>query len=392
MDAIRYGMLGGATGGFIGSVHRMAMRLDGDYELVCGCFSRDADRSSQTAADLRLNKRRVYPDYASMIAGEAALPPSERMQLLVIVTPNDHHYAPAAAAGKAGFHVACEKPMTLSSSEARDLQRIYAASGKAFMVTHTYAGYPMVREARALVRAGKLGVIRKVAIEYPQGWLSQPIETQTPVWRLQPEHAGIACAMADIGTHAAHLLNFITGLRIEELSGDLNAFGEDRLLDDDGSALLRMERGVRGFLSASQIATGDENELQFRISGTLASIRWLQSEPNSLYFLPLDGPMQVLRSGNSYLSEAARRHCRLPAGHPEGYIEAFANLYRNLAFDIRYRDGLAPAFDDTLYDYPGIDDGLAGMEFVEAVVQSSAGNASWQSPSPNRDPLQETDR
>jgi predicted dehydrogenase len=377
MKKIRYGMLGGASDAFFGAVHRMAMQLDGHYEPVCGCFSRNMDKSKTTGEQLNLDPKRIYANVESMIEAESALPESERMQLLVIVTPNDQHFGPAMQALKAGFHVSCDKPVTMTSEEAIQLKNQVEASGKSFLLTHTYAGYPMIRESRELIREGKLGKIRRATIEYPQGWLSASIEKENPIWRLDPKRSGIVCCMGDIGTHAAHMLNFVTGKKIESLAAELNSFGDGRVLDDDGSMIIRMEDGIRGFLAASQIATGDENELRFKISGTKATIEWLQSEPNTLWFKPLEGPIQKLKAGTGYLSEAAKTHCRLPAGHPEGFIEALGNLYRNLALDIRFREGITTSYDAKMYDYPGIDDGIMGMKFIEATVASSRANAGW---------------
>lgn len=374
---IRYGMLGGASDAFIGAVHRMAMRLDGFYQPVCGCFSRNVDKSRQTGEELGLQASRVYADMESMIAGELALPEEERMQLLVVVTPNDQHYGPSKLALENGFHVACDKPLCMDLAEAEELCELVEKHKRKFLVTHTYAGYPMIREARQWARSGKLGQIRRVGVEYPQGWLSDSIEKQSSIWRLDPKRAGASCSMGDIGTHAVHLLHFVSGKNVESIASDLNKFGPGRVLDDDGSMLVRLEDGVRGFISASQIATAEENDLRIQINGTKATLEWCHADPNTLWFKPLEGPVQKWRAGHPYLSKAAQSHIRLPAGHPEGFIEAFANLYRNLALDILKHEHKDKRFNSDLHHYPNVYDGRFGMAFLEAVVASDQMNAAW---------------
>ena len=376
---IRMGMVGGGRNAFIGEVHRMAARLDGRIELVCGAFSSDAKRSRASGRDLLLPADRVYAGYAEMFAAEAKRPEADRMDFVSIVTPNHLHAPVAAAALKHGFHVMCDKPMTLNVQEARDLVRRVKKAGLLFGLTHNYTGYPMVKEARHRVRAGALGAIRKVMVEYPQGWLATRLEAggqKQADWRTDPARAGASCCMGDIGTHAENLAEYVTGLRIEALAADLSSFVKGRTLDDDGSVLLRFRGGARGVLSASQVSVGEENGLRLRVYGEKGGLDWRQEEPNSLVLLSVDQPRRVLRAGagDANLCDAAQAACRLPPGHPEGFIEAFANLYRAFAeaLDARLR-GEVPA----VVDVPSVEDGLRGMQFIEAVVKSAAGNAKW---------------
>ena len=374
------GMIGGSKDAFIGNVHRMAAALDGKVELVCGAFSSDAQRSKDTGQMLGLEPSRVYASYEEMMLGEKQLPESKRMQFVSIVTPNHLHFKPAMLALEHGFHVLCEKPLAFSLQEAQTLAKATRNSGLLFGLTHNYTGYPMVKEARHLIKAGALGQIRKIIAEYPQGWLSAPIEQEgqkQASWRTNPQQAGLSCCVGDIGTHAENLAEYITGLRITELCADVSTFVEGRLLDDDANILLRFENGAKGVIIASQIANGDENELRIRVYGVQGSIEWLQSDPNSLVFKQNDKPMQILRTGgnHSYLSAQARAHTRLPAGHPEGYLESMANLYRNFAEAImRYKQGEIP---DPMFDFPTIDDGVRGMKFIETAIASGKDNAKW---------------
>lgn len=381
---IRMGMIGGGQGAFIGAVHRIAANMDGLIELVCGCFSSNSENSKQTGASLFLNPDRVYSSYQEMIAREKALPEGERMDFVAIVTPNHVHFEPAKLALESGFHVVVEKPMTFSLEEAQALQNIVEQSGNLLCLTHTYSGYPMVKQARALVRKGTLGKIRKVVVQYPQGWLSRFSESdgnKQASWRTNPSTSGKSGAMGDIGTHAAHLAEYITGLRITEICADLNTFVDGRLLDDDGNVLLKFENGAKGVLIASQISAGEENALQIAIYGEEAGLIWEQEDPNNLVIKPLDQPKYVIRTGNAYqspyaLDELAVQNTRLPSGHPEGMIEAFANIYRNFALGIQAKlENRMPS--DLEADYPKVEDGVRGMAFIDAVVASAQSNEKW---------------
>ncbi len=376
---IRMGMVGGGQGSAIGKVHRMAAALDGQIELVCGAFSSDPRRSKASGAELYLPADRVYDSYTEMFERERRRPEGDRMDFVVIVTPNHLHYAPAAAALKAGFHVMCDKPMTFSLAEARKLKTLVDRTGLLFGLTHNYTGYPMVKEARELARGGKLGAIRKIVVEYPQGWLHELIEAtgqKQAAWRTDPARSGAAGCMGDIGTHAESLAEYITGLRIDSLCAELTTFVKGRKLDDDGNVLIRYQGGARGILHASQIAIDEENGLNIRIWGEKGGLQWRQEEPNTLILKRPDGPRQLIRSGQGYLSRRARRACRLPAGHPEGFIEAFANLYCNYAEALGARlAGRKP--DPLALDFPTVDDGVRGMAFIEAVVKSARAGAKW---------------
>ncbi|WP_018344525.1 Gfo/Idh/MocA family protein [Cytophaga aurantiaca] len=378
---IRMGMIGGSLDGFIGSVHRMAAALDGTIELVCGAFSSNAKRSIETGNALDLPEDRIYVSFEEMIAKEAQLPADLRMQFVSIVTPNHLHAQPAALALKHGFHVLCEKPLAFSFEEAKKIGEHVKRTGLLFGVTHTYTGYPMVKEAKDLIAKGKLGKIRKVIVEYPQGWLSDPIENdgqKQASWRTNPAQAGISCCVGDIGTHAENLVEYITDLKITELSADVSSVVAGRTLDDDANVLLRFNNGAKGILIASQIANGEENELKIRVYGEHGGLKWLQSEPNTLIVKQNDQPTQLRRAGanHSYLSEHARLHCRIPAGHPEGYIEAMANLYRNFAASIHAFENKTSS--NPLLDYPTIEDGIRGMQFIETVIASGKENAAWK--------------
>ncbi|GAA5493918.1 Predicted dehydrogenase [Rubritalea squalenifaciens DSM 18772] len=379
MEKIRMGMIGGGRGAFIGAVHRIAAAIDQQIELVCGAFSSDPQRSKDSGADLGLSPDRCYGTYAEMMEKENALPADQRMQFVAIVTPNHVHFPAAKAALEAGFHVLCDKPATLNLQEAKELKPIIEKSGKLFGLTHTYTGYPMVKQARHLVANGHLGDIRKVVVEYPQGWLAEAIESEDQkqaAWRTDPSKSGAAGAMGDIGTHAENLAEVISGLHIDELAADLTAFVPGRRLDDDGNVLLRFEGGAKGVLHASQIAVGEENNLAIRVWGTKAGLEWHQNEPNSLYVKYNDRPTEIYRTGQGYLCEAAQAGTRTPPAHPEGYLEAFANLYLNFSNHIRAIEaGETPS--EVAKDYPTIDDGIRGMAFIEAVVASSAKNAAW---------------
>lgn len=376
---IRMGMVGGGQGAFIGAVHRIAARLDGQIELVCGAFSSDPERSRASGEELFLPAARCYADYATMMAREKELPAGERMEFVAIVTPNHVHFPVAKAALEAGFHVLSDKPATFNLAEARELSELVKKTGLLYGLTHNYTGYPMVKQAREMVRAGELGAIRKIVVEYPQGWLATPLEQtgqKQAAWRTDPKRSGAAGCIGDIGTHAENLAEYITGLRIKELAADLTRFVPGRLLDDDGNVLLRFEGGAKGVLHASQISVGCENSLNIRVYGELGGLEWHQEEPNTLLVHRLNAPTQIYRPGNGYLTDAAAAHTRIPAGHPEGYLEGFANIYRNFAAHIAALSaGEKPPAYAT--DYPTIEDGVRGMAFIEAVVRSAENNAAW---------------
>ncbi|MFK8048078.1 MAG: Gfo/Idh/MocA family protein [Halioglobus sp.] len=378
MAKVRMGMVGGGEGAFIGAVHRMAAGIDGEIELVCGAFSSDPARAKRSGLALHLPKERVYSDYLSMIREEAALPADERMQFVAIVTPNHMHFPVAKAALQAGFHVMSDKPATLSLDEALQLRSVVDETDLLYGLTHTYTGYPLVKEARAQVLAGALGEIRKIVVEYPQGWLaeSQEADNKQAAWRLDPAQAGISSCIGDIGVHAANLAEYISGLSISELCADLSAFVPGRELDDDGSILLRFDSGAKGVLLSSQISVGEENGLSIRVYGDRGALEWHQQEPNTLLLKWPDRPEQKLRTGGDYLSDLAKANTRTPMGHPEGYLEAFANVYMAFVGQIRARErGELP--DARARDCPGITEAVRGMTFIELAVSASASDVKW---------------
>ncbi len=377
---LRMGMVGGGRGAFIGAVHRMAANLDGKIELVAGAFSSDPEKSRLSGEDFFLHPERVYASYQEMASAEAALPLGERIDFVSIVARNDLHFPVAKAFLDAGIHVVCEKPMAFSLEEAKELKKIVDRSGLVFALTHNYTGYPMVKEARAMVKAGKLGRILKVVAEYPQGYAITALKDETisqiANWRMDPNTSGVSNCMGDIGSHAENLARYITGLELQEVAADLSTFIPGRLLDDDGSMLVRYEGGARGVLYASQISTGDENNLNIRVYGTEASIEWHQEYPNELIVKFAEEPRQIWRRGNSYNGPEAAKNTRIPFGHPEGFIEAFANIYVAAAEAIS--DCLAGNYPRPEgYDFPTVDDGVEGMAFIEASVASSKANAAW---------------
>jgi len=377
---LRMGMVGGGRGAFIGAVHRMAANLDGKIELVAGCFSSDPEKSKLSGQDFFLDPSRVYSSYKEMAQAEGSLPLGERIDFVTIVARNDLHYPVAKAFLEAGIHIVCEKPLAFSLAEAKELKKLVDQSGLVFALTHNYTGYPMVKEARAMVKAGKLGRILKIVAEYPQGYavgaLKEQVNATISNWRMDPSVAGISNCIGDIGSHAENLARYITGLELEEIAADLNTFIPGRPLDDDGSMLVRYEGGARGVLYASQISTGDENNLNIRVYGTDASLEWHQEHPNELTVKFADAPRQIWRRGNSYNGAEATANTRLPFGHPEAFIEAFANIY--LAAAEAIADSLAGTYPRAEgYDFPTIDDGVEGMAFIEAAVKSSKANAAW---------------
>ena len=378
---IRYGMVGGGRGAFIGAVHRIAAAMDQQVELVCGAFSSDPARSKASGADFFLPADRCYGTFEEMIKAEAKLPLGERMDFISIVTPNHMHFPPAKMALEHGFHVLSDKPATFSLAQAKKLAEIVKKTGLLYGLTHNYTGYPLVKQAREMVASGVLGKIRKVVVEYPQGWLATRLEAsdqKQAAWRTDPKRSGAAGCIGDIGTHAENLAEYITGLQISELAADITTFVKGRKLDDDGNVLLRFKGGAKGVLHASQISVGEENNLNIRVYGEKGGLEWHQNEPNTLLVKWLDQPMQVYRTANGYLGKAALAAGRTPPAHPEGYLEAFANIYRNFATTIRARlDGKKLAKGDLALDYPKIEDGIRGMAFIEAVVASSKKNAAW---------------
>ena len=376
---IRIGMVGGGRGAFIGGVHRMAAALDGQIELVCGAFSSNAEKSKASGEDFYLDPTRVYGSYTDMIKSEAALPADIRMDAVSIVTPNHVHFGPAKMALEHGFHVICDKPLCFSMEEALELQSLVEQTGLIFALTHNYTGYPMVKQAREMIRHGELGNIRKVVVAYPQGWLSTKLEStdqKQAAWRTDPTKSGKAGAMGDIGTHAENLAEYITGLHISELCADISTIVDGRQLDDDGNVLLRFSNGARGILYASQISAGEENDLHIKLYGEKGGLEWYQMHPNTLTVKWLDKPMEVRRTGVGPLYPLAEAHTRIPAGHPEGYLEAFANIYRNVAKCIQAR--LAGTEVDDIYtDFPTVADGVRGMIFIDKVIESGSSDQKW---------------
>ena len=373
------GMVGGGIGSFIGAIHRNAAFLDNCIELVCGSFSSDYQNSIQTGKNLFLDSSRIYKTYDEMIDKESNLDSSKRMDIVSIVTPNHIHFDPAYKALDNGFPVIIDKPMTYDSEQAKNLVDKVNETGIPFAVTHTYTGYPMVKEAKSIIKSGKIGKIRKVAVEYPQGWLTTNLEStdnKQASWRTDPGKSGKAGSMGDIGTHAANMVEYVTGKKIIKLLSKVNVFVEGRLLEDDGNVLITLEDGIEGNLMTSQIATGEENDLKIRVWGDSGGIEWKHSSPNTL-LLKLNGrPNQIYRAGvnNSYLSDFTLANCRTPSGHPEGFIEAFANIYRNFSYSVKnYKNNKK---DDPIYDYPTVEEGYRGMRFIDAVIDSSK-NSKW---------------
>jgi len=375
---LRYAMVGGGRGAFIGIVHRQAMALDGQMQIVSAALSSLPDKALASGRDIGLPDARNHASWQALLADEVKRPPDERIDFVSIVTPNDLHYPVAKAFTEAGIHVVCDKPLVHTSAQAQDLLQATARAGTVFGVTHNYTGYPMVREARAMVKAGALGTIHKVIVEYHQGWLAPQLQTgdTTGAWRTDPARSGPGGALADVGTHAENLLSTVTGLTIDSLCADLTAFIPGRRLDDDGSVLLRFTSGARGVLMASQVETGCENDIRLRVFGSLGSLDWRQEEPNQLVHSPVDGPRRTLTRGSPWLSLSAKNATRLPPGHPEAFIEAFANIYLGVAADIRARQAGTVA-DPLLADYPTLADGARGVRFIEKVLASAASDSKW---------------
>ncbi len=376
---LRMGMVGGGKDAFIGSIHRLAANMDGLIEVVAGALSINPEIAKESGKALFLAEDRTYLTYEEMIEKESKLPADKRIDFVTIVTPNFAHFAPAMLALEKGFHVVIEKPITFTLDEARQLKKKVEETGLILCLTHTYSGYPMVRQARAMVREGALGKIRKIVVEYPQGWLSKLSEREgnaQAAWRTDPKKSGKAGSMGDIGTHAAHLAEFISGLKITQLCADLNILVQGRALDDDGNVLLKFDNGAAGVLIASQVAAGEENALRIKIYGEHGGLEWAQMEPNTLLVKWLDKPTQILRAGtNGFLHPDAIFNFRTPAGHPEGYLEAFANLYRNFALALSARVDGTPA--PKVVDFPTVEDGIRGMAFIDNVVKSGQSKEKW---------------
>jgi predicted dehydrogenase len=369
---LKMGMVGGGKDAFIGAIHRRAALMDGQIELACGCFNRNSAKSLVSGKHLYLPDHRIYGSYKEMFEREAQLSEGERMDFVSVVTPNVAHFEPAWMALDNGYHVVVDKPLTYTLEEAYKLKKKVEETGLILAVTYTYSGYPAVKEARERVRRGDLGTIRKIYVEYPQGWLADRTEdtgNKQASWRTDPDQAGKSNCMGDIGTHCLHLAEYITSLKATEICADLHAFVPGRQLDDDGAALLRFDNGARGVLMASQIAVGEENALKIRVYGEKGGMEWVQQEPNSLILKWNDRPLEIVRTGLGYMSDMAKHNTRTPAGHPEGYIEAFANIYRNFAMTVGARTEGGQAKPEWL-DFPGIDDGVHGMQFIEAIVAS----------------------
>lgn len=381
---LRMGMIGGGPGAFIGAVHRIAANMDSEIELVCGAFSSDPEKSEQTGRQLSLPPERIYGSYKEMIRTENSLPLNERMDFVSIVTPNHVHFEPAKLALENGFHVVLDKPLAFDLEEAKKLQEIAKKSQLFFCLTHTYTGYPMIKEARQQVLSGKFGKIRKVYVEYPQGWLSNFLEhadTSThsfkqAAWRTDPSRSGIAGGMGDIGTHAFNLAEYVSGLTVTKICADINTIVEGRLLDDDGTVLLKFDNGASGFLFATQIAAGEENNVKVRVYGEKGGLVWQQEDANSLVVKWFDKPAEVYRAGTTYLGSYAKHNTRTPSGHPEGYLEAFANLYRNFALCVKAKLGGTEPESEWL-DFPGVEEGVRGMVFVEKVIESGKSDTKW---------------
>ncbi|CAL1521650.1 Gfo/Idh/MocA family oxidoreductase [Chitinophaga sp. MM2321] len=378
---LRMGMIGGGKDAFIGAIHRIAANMDGLIELAAGALSINNEIAIESGKMLFLDPERTYIDFKTMLTKEAAMPADKRLDFVTIVTPNFAHFEPAMMALDLGFNVVVEKPITFSLEEAKQLQAKVEATGLTLLLTHTYTGYPMVKQARQMVKDGALGKIRKIWVEYPQGWLSKLSEREgnaQAAWRTDPKKSGKSGSMGDIGTHAANLAEYISGAKIEKLCADLNILVPGRALDDDGSVLLRFDNGAAGVLMASQVAAGEENALKIRLYGEKGGLEWAQHEPNTLLVKWLDKPAEIYRAGANYGSQSSymTHNTRTPGGHPEGYLEAFGNLYRNFAQTLSAKiDGVQPSPESL--DFPGVEDGVRGMAFIDNVVRSSQSDVKW---------------
>lgn len=376
------GMIGGGAGAFIGVVHRMAASLDGQIELVCGSFSSDPENSKKTGEELFLDPQRVYATYQEMLSAEASLPEDVRMDFVSIVTPNHLHFEPATLAMQQGFAVVLDKPLCISLEEALQLRSVISEAKLPFALTHVYTGYPMVKQARVMIAAGELGAIRKVMVEYPQGWLAEPLETQEgqkqATWKTDPSKAGQSGCFGDIGIHVTNLAETVTGLKITEVLAETKSIVPGRVLEDDVNVLFHMDNGATGSLGATQIAAGEENDLRIRVYGELGGLDWCHRDPSTLQVKMHGRPCQRYRAGcdNSYLHPNVSRLCRTPSGHPEGFIEAFANIYRNFA-SVLSSHLFDTEIEDYEADFPGIEDGVRGMALIEAVIHSATSGSVW---------------
>jgi predicted dehydrogenase len=376
---IRLGMVGGGPDAFIGAVHRKAAALDGLFDLVCGAFSRSYEKSKETGEALHLDSDRIYESYDQKFEEELKSPDSERIGAVSIVTPNHVHFDPAKKALENGFHVIIDKPIAFTLDEAKELEELTKSTGCVLALTHTYTGYPMIKEAKQRIADGQVGELRKIYVEYPQGWLATALESEgnkQASWRTDPEKSGAGGAIGDIGTHAANLAEYVSGLEITQLCADVRTTVKGRLLDDDSSALLKFGGDVSGVLMATQIATGEENDLKIRIYGSKGGFEWTHTDPNTLLYKPHEEPVQILRAGTGYLSDLAQKNTRLPAGHPEGYLEAFANIYMEFATAVNdHQNGSYKSSDD--YDFPDAAEGVRGMAFVTNMIKSSNSDKKW---------------
>ncbi len=378
-NTLRLGLVGGGIGAFIGNIHRIAARMDGYYEIVCGNLSSDAAKSKESGAAIGIAPERVYSSYQEMFEKELLLPEHERMQVVSIVTPNHVHFEPTKLALEKGFHVVLDKPMTFNVQEALALEEVLRNSKAKFCLTHVYTGYPMVKQAKALIAKGAIGKVRKIYVSYLQGWLYNFLESENQKqasWRTDPTKSGIAGAMGDIGTHAFNLAEYISGLEVTALSAFINIVVDGRKLDDDGATHLQFNNGATGLLVATQVATGAENNITIKVYGDKGSIEWQQEDNNSLKVNWPDKPAEIYRAGTGYLEPLAQANCRTPAGHPEGYLEAFANLYKNVAGHITADMHQETPKPEHL-DYPGIKEGVRGMQFIDAVIKSGKSTEKW---------------
>lgn len=377
---LKLGMIGGGKDAFIGAVHRLAMNMDGQIELVAGALSVNPEVAVASGKDLYLEESRIYTDYTVMLEKEAAMPADKRIDLISIVTPNFVHFEPAMMALDKGFNVIIEKPITFTLEQAKQIKEKLAATGLSLMLCHTYTGYPMVKQAKLIVQSGALGKIRKVLVEYPQGWLSTFLEGTGQAqasWRTDPKKSGKAGCMGDIGTHAFNMAEYVTGLQVTQICSNLNIVVEGRMLDDDGAAFLKFNNGATGVLMATQIAAGEENNIKIRVYGEKGGVEWKQEEANTLLVKWLDKPTEIYRTGGGYNASFAAHNTRIPAGHPEGYLEAFANLYRNFALTVRAKkNGETPKAE--WLDFPGVEEGIRGMAFVNNVVESGQSEMKWR--------------
>jgi predicted dehydrogenase len=377
---LKLGMIGGGKDAFIGAVHRIAFNMDGQVELVAGALSVNPEMAVESGKQLFLHEDRIYTDYKVMLEKEAAMPADKRLDLISIVTPNFVHFEPAMMALDKGFNVIIEKPITFTLEQAKQIKEKLASTGLSLLLCHTYTGYPMVKQAKQLLKSGALGKIRKVYVEYPQGWLSTFLEGTGQAqasWRTDPKKSGKAGCMGDIGTHAFNLAEYVTGLQVTKICADLNIVVAGRLLDDDGAAFLKFNNGASGVLMASQIAAGEENAVKIRVYAEKAGLEWRQEDANTLLVKWLDKPTEIYRTGGGYNTSFAAHNTRVPAGHPEGYLEAFANLYRNFVLTVRAKkNGEIPK--EEWLDFPGVEEGIRGMAFVENMVESGKSHVKWK--------------